>query len=463
MASTRSPAAAGSFYPASYSQLKEQVEKLLEEAPQFSFKERVLGVIVPHAGYTYSGKVAATAHKILKDKAIKTVIILGPSHFVGFTGISVYPSGFWETPLGKVPIDKEMVEKIKNNSSYFIDSPELQKDEHSLEVQLPFLQIVLKDFEIVPLMFGDITESMLRETGEILKNILKAREDVVVVASTDLYHGYSYKSCVETDHKTIDIIRDGDPDKFFQALRNGEAQACGGYGVAILLDAVRGFNPKVELLFYTNSADVMGSQGGYVVGYSALALIEERDNDLPEFKEEEKKELLKIARASVEYALKGKSYLPDEPSFPSLKVKTGIFVTLKDREDLRGCVGYILGIKPLYLLAADAAKAAAFNDPRFPPLTEREFSSLSFEISILSSPQPINSPNDIRIGRDGLMVRRGPYQGLLLPQVATENNWDRIAFLNHTCLKAGLPMDCWKDEETTVFKFSAVVFGEEVN
>lgn len=175
----------------------------------------------------------------------------------------------------------------------------------------------------------------------------------------------------------------------------------------------------------------------------------------------ERSELLRIARTAIKEKLEGRTWNPDEPPTPRLAQKQGAFVTLHEQGFLRGCIGYIVGVKPLYLTVADMARQAAFADPRFRPLTPAEYPKIDIEITVLSPLRKISNPADVRVGKHGLLVRRGPYQGVLLPQVAVEEGWDRETFLAHTCRKAGLPPSSWKEEQTELFVFTGEVFGEK--
>jgi AmmeMemoRadiSam system protein A len=177
---------------------------------------------------------------------------------------------------------------------------------------------------------------------------------------------------------------------------------------------------------------------------------------------EERTELIGIARRSIEEKLEGRTWNPEKPLTPRLSQKQGAFVTLHKRGMLSGCIGYIIGVEPLYLTVADMARAAAFSDPRFPPLRQEEFDEIDIEITVLSPLRKIDDPEKVEVGKHGLLIRRGPYQGVLLPQVPVEQGWDRETFLAHTCMKAGLRQDCWKDKGTELFVFSGEVFGEKV-
>lgn len=179
-----------------------------------------------------------------------------------------------------------------------------------------------------------------------------------------------------------------------------------------------------------------------------------------ELSQEERAELLRIARKSIKEKLEGSTWNPADPLTERLTQVQGAFVTLHKRGMLRGCIGYITALKPLHLTVAEMARAAAFGDPRFPPLRQEEFAEIDIEITVLSPLRKIDDPEEVEVGKHGLLVRQGPYQGVLLPQVPEEQGWDRETFLNHTCMKAGLHQDCWKKEGTELFIFTGEVFGE---
>jgi len=460
----REPVVAGSFYPASVTGLKEALKEIFSRAPKRSIENKITGIVVPHAGYIYSGETAAVAYRLLEKTSIKTVIILGPSHTVYFKGVAIYPKGKWITPLGEVEIDEDVAEKILSESSQIIDRPEFHENEHSIEVQIPFLQEMLKNFRIIPLMIGDLSKEALVEVGNALGKILSSNEYVFPVASSDLYHGYSAKEGREIDERTLSFIINMDPLMFYDALQTGEAQACGGLPIAVLMQAMRNIGANsAQILYYTNSSEITGVDNGYTVGYGAIAFLKSEIEETIPLSESEKKELIKIARKSIEEAVAGKKLSVSSPENPRLENKRGVFVTLKEGGVLRGCIGYVTGVKPLFEATRDAAVSAALEDPRFPPVTEDELPHIDIEISVLSSLKRIKSLEEIEVGKHGILIKKGFFQGLLLPQVATENNWDRTTFLSHTCLKAGLPPECWKDPETEIYIFTVEIFEEKRN
>ncbi len=465
MENVRKPAVADAFYPGNSTELVEVLDTLFSYSPAPpDIQGELLGLVSPHAGYAYSGVVAAAGYKLLKGKEFDTVIILGPSHQAVFSGIAAYPSGEWETPLGSVPVDDKFVGELVSASRSIFPNTLFHSREHSIEVQIPFLQYILEsDFKIVPLLVGAVSMEIIEDAANALIRVLKGRKNWIIIMSSDLYHGYSYEECRLSDSETITHILDMNEEEFYLCIKKGKCEACGYGGIAIGIRTLREIGAtNAVLVTYTNSAEVTGNYVGYVVGYASIAFSAIGDkSDHPQLTEEDKKELLEIAKRSVEAAVKGKPLPEFSPSSPRLLEPWGAFVTLKKNGQLRGCIGYIVGLKPLYKTVQDVAVSAALNDPRFPPVTPDELPFLSYEVSVLTPLRRVKDIKEIEVGRHGLLIRKGPYQGLLLPQVAVEKSWDRDTFLDHTCLKAGLLPGCWRDPSTEIYSFEAIVFSDE--
>lgn len=456
----RNPVVAGSFYPATKEELQKTLDEFFAKVKKRDLKGKVIAGIVPHAGYPYSGAVASEIFVNL-PKECSTIIIIGPKHALYKEGIFVYPKGKWKTPLGELEVDEKIAsELIKRGNGIIKGDYEVHEDEHSIEVELPFIQKVLPHAKIVPIAVSTQKYDHYTILGKAIAWVAENYKNIVILASTDLYHGYSYEECIEQDKRFIQYVKALNYKGLFSALQRGETMACGEGGVIALLYALNRMGIKTaELLKYTNSSDVIGIRGGYVVGYLALVFLKEEKEDTLSL--EEKKELIKIARESIKRGLKGEKWTPPEPSSPDLKNFQGAFVTLKKRGMLRGCIGYVEPIKPLYLTVADVAYSASFADPRFPPLSKEEYDEIELEITVLSPLKKIDNPELVEVGKHGLLVKRGIYQGLLLPQVPVEEGWDRETFLRHTCLKAGLPPDAWKDPETELYIFTGEIFSEK--
>lgn len=469
----RLPGVAGSFYPGDSTTLSQMVGKLLDEAKPPAIEGRILGLVSPHAGYVYSGHVAASGYDLLKKKEIKRVIVISPSHIVAFDGSAVYNGTGYRTPLGTIPVDQEFCRKLAEQHPSISLSAEGHETirqgrmEHALEVQLPFLQNVLDDFTLVPIIMGDQQYETCRALGIALANIIKD-EQTIIVASSDLSHFHPYDEAVKLDQKVLTAVREWDHINLSRNLNRRVWEACGGGPIVTTMIAAErlGAN-QVKIIKYANSGDVPVGEKGSVVGYMSAVFYKSSSssqNDDFNFKltKDEQDHLMNIAKRSVRSAVEsGEVYDCDSGGFASLENDRGAFVTLNERGQLRGCIGYVSAVQPLYETIQGAAISAALKDPRFPPVKKEELDKITYEISVLSPFNQVLNTEKIIVGKHGLMIHKGHHEGLLLPQVATDNKWDRLTFLQQTCRKAGLPPDAWKDEETDIFVFSAFVFGEE--
>jgi len=470
----RRSAVAGMFYPGSPSELAKTIAGYFSEVEKIPIDGRPQVLIVPHAGYIYSGKTAAYAYKLLEGEQYETVIVISPSHRVFYQGSSVYDGDGYETPLGIVEIDKVLSRKIAGISPkvYFSrmgHGTGASRQEHALEVQLPFLQIVLGKFKLVAIVMCEQEEDTINALAETLAATVKGTNTLIVV-STDLSHEHSDKEARVMDGKIQKAVEGFDFDKIWDLLESGTSEACGGGPLVAAMKAAKRLGAhRTHTLHYTTSAETT-SDFSSVVGYlSAAIVIDKKAKSLPpeiglmpskkkqeELSIDDKQCLLQIAKEAIKAKLNGESYTP--PDREIFEEKKGAFVTIKTGGNLRGCIGQIRGYQPLNQTIAEMAVAAAFEDPRFPELTADEFESLEFEISVLSPLKRVNDINDIKIGKHGLLIKMDMHSGLLLPQVATENHWSVVEFLEQTCLKAGLPMKSYFDRRVEIYKFSAEIF-----
>lgn len=475
----RSPVVAGAFYPGDPAALSDAVDGYLDAAGETRLDGEVVALIAPHAGYMYSGRVAGRAYALLRGLDFDSVVVIAPSHRVAFRGASVYGGDGYATPLGVVPVDRDLADAIASASPTLTYEPRAHAAEHSLEVQVPFLQRSLGEFAIVPIVMGGQGEGPVRVLADAIAEAVGGRaagDRVLLVASTDLSHFHSYDRAVALDSAVMDAVSAFDPEGLLDALGSGACEACGGGPTAAVMMAARQLGAdRAHVLEYANSGDVTGDRAE-VVGYMAAVLTRPADEPRgaarpgPKGGEvtapyaglstDEKAALLGLARRAIESALGGARPPRLERATPALETACGAFVTLNKRGRLRGCIGYIRAVKPLHTTVAEMAVQAAMHDPRFPPVTEEELPDLDIEISVLSPLEEVADVGAIVVGRDGLIVQDRAHSGLLLPQVATEYGWDRDTFLAHTCLKAGLPADAWKRPDVTIFKFTAEVFGE---
>ena len=463
--SIRPPAVSGYFYPSDPRELKKMVSDMLERAEKVEVKGRILALIAPHAGLKYSGRVAAEAFKQLEGRdEIKTVVIIAPSHYVAFDGISVYKEGAYQTPLGLVEIDSQLAEEIiKIDPKSIRFYPPAHSREHAVEVELPFIQTVLPKAKIVPIVVGEHGGKGVELLKEIFSKVFQ-REDAVVVLSVDLSHYHPYNTAVKLDRAGLEAIQRLDPIEFGERVESGQTEIDNPAGVMALLMAARAAGAtEAKLLKYANSGDVTGDKSA-VVGYAAVMIVApEKAGAELKLSEEDKKELLRIARESIEGYLREKKIPKFEPKSEALRRNCGAFVTLKLNGQLRGCIGYMEPIMPLYMAVSRAAVAAATQDPRFPPVTLEEMKRIEIEISVLSPMVRIDDPEKVVVGKHGLYIRnrRLGRSGVLLPQVAVEMGWNREEFLRGVCRKAWLPEDAWKWDDTELYVFTAEVFSEK--
>ncbi len=476
-ASIKQPDFAGQFYPAQGEELSRVIDNFLEKAEPKPVVGEILVLISPHAGYGYSGQTAAFGYKLIKNKPYKTVIILGTSHHKVFNGAAFYGKGAFETSLGKISIDEEFVKSVVGKDAEIFVDESAFSNEHSVEVQLPFLQKVLPSFsatkkgcsaesygwKIVPVVIGDCSLDSCKKIARLIKEAIGERRDVLVIVSSDMYHGYDFEEAGKIDAFTLDLIKKMDYEDLYYALRDGSAQACGGFATVIALNLAKEKGYKdVEVLNQTNSAIVTRNlvKGEWVVGYVSCVIINSKGESM--LNTQQRNELLKIARDSIATYLKTGKKLQVSQTDPVLNQETGSFVTLNKHGDLRGCIGNLTGRQPLYLTVRDMAVEAAVDDPRFGALSLAELKEIDIEISVLSPLKRIASVDNIELGQHGVLVRKGIHSGVFLPQVATETGWSKEEFLNNLCAhKAGLSADAWKDKNTELYIFSAEVFSEK--
>jgi len=457
--SVRQPAVAGAFYPGTAAELRKVVSDMLAAVEPVDLNGRLVALISPHAGYIYSGEIAAHAYKLVEGRKFDAVIVIGPSHHVAFRGASIFDGAAYATPLGPAEINTDLARRLRDDYDFITTYPAAHTREHSVEVQIPFLQVAMPDLSIVPIVMG---EQSLAACERLAKAISESVEGlhVLIVASSDLSHFHAYEEAVRLDDFVIQRVRDFDPEGLARDLAAGKCEACGGGPMITAMLAARMLGAdSTAVLEYANSGDTSGDKSR-VVGYLAAAVYDKEDVGVNlGLGEEEKVELVRIARASMEAAVRGKKVPGFEAATPLLAEKRGAFVTLTKDGRLRGCIGHIRAVAPLYKTVSDMAVAAALEDPRFEPVRPDELDQIEIEISVLTPFEKIADPSEIVVGVHGLYIEKGTHHGLLLPQVATEYGWDRLQFLDQVCRKAGLPEGAWK-EGATIYVFSAQIFNE---
>ncbi len=492
----KEPNVAGGFYSADPKELSDSIDYYKQSTGPVPTDRKVLIAIAPHAGYPYSGPVAAFTFNAIARNHYKTVVIIGPSHFFPFEGISVYPRGGFKTPLGVVSVDDDFAQALLKENPEFQFLPQVFEREHAIEVELPFLQKTFDSVRIVPILMGDPDAQVCRDLAVALDKLIGTRDDVLILISSDMSHYYTYDVGNQMDALTLRAIKEIDPKKFFEGCISRKMEMCGFVPVttALIYAKLRGIK-HVEVLKHANSGDTSGDKakvvgyssvifysdllpqspsqgngeksvkrpyGGDVVSSGVIAGSPQDDEAIPVLNSAQKKELLHIARNSIETFVKtGK--VPDITIKDArLNEIQGAFVTITKHGALRGCIGNIIGQEPLYETVRDMAVAAASRDPRFTPLTAAELKDIDLEISVLSKSRRVKDASEIQLGKHGVIVSKGGHQGVFLPQVADETGWSKEEFLSQLCSqKAGLPPDAWKDPDTALYVFTADVFAEK--
>lgn len=480
--STRPAAVAGQFYPSSKSELIAMLSNCFKAAASYKppvYKD-IAGIIVPHAGYVFSGEAAASAYvQIDPQKKFEHIFLIGPGHHAYVDGASVnIDYEYYATPLGKVRVDTELGKRLISCNKYFTCKKEAHAKEHCIEVQLPFLQYHLKqDFTIVPIIIGSESLQVLMSIAESLLPYFNGKN--LFVISSDFSHYPAYDDAVRIDGQTGKAIESGSLDEFIsvinsnarEVVKNLATSACGECGIAVVMKMSEGKGCRFRHLMYRNSGDSQYGGKDEVVGYHSFAIERicnkpsdtQKANSNSSFSltDKEKRTLLKIARTAISSRLDSSSANTIEPDelTPVLRSKCGAFVTLNESGTLRGCIGHFGSDMPLYIAVREMAKAAAFEDPRFYPVENPELSKIKIEISVLTPMRKIQDISELVLGRDGIYISKGSREGTFLPQVATETGWTKEEFLGHCSQeKAGLGWDGWKTAE--LYTYQALVFEE---
>lgn len=467
----RSSTVAGSWYPGDPNQLAKTVDSFL--AAVESVDGEPIALIVPHAGYDFSGPVAACGFKQLAGIEYDVAVVIAADHRPPFSHpISVWAEGGFETPLGIVPVDIELAKALIAIDPRITFDPEAHIGEHPIEIELPFLQRVCPNCRIVPVLMGADDENTVEVLTKALLATLPGRR-AVVIASSDLSHYPQEKDALRVDKTLLAAIETGDPttvEATIAAIEEAQVpnlvtSACGKGPILVVMGAAQGLGANTTtVLRYTNSADSPEGDSERVVGYGAVMFWRYIP---PNLTATQRDELLALARTTIaEYLQTGRipTYETDDPM---LTRRAGVFVTLRRRNQpsaspemsLRGCIGHLWADRPLYQTVQKMAVAAATSDPRFPPMTIEELNSLHIEISILSPLHRVVEIQEIEIGVHGLIISGAGRQGLLLPEVPLTRGWDRETFLESVCYKAGLPTDVWPGK-ASLYAFTTVTFEE---
>ena len=475
---------AGKWYPADARILSEQIASFFQKAQTQPIND-VIALVLPHAGYQFSGQTAAEAIKAI-NREYKRVVIIGPTHGLPMQDVLSLPRvTHYQTPLGQIPLDTDFITKLLEYP-LFQNIPAAHKYEHSVQIELPLLQQYSRaDFKLVPIVAGQCSLEQINKAASILKSLVD--DQTLVIASSDFVHygpnyGYTpFEKDVPAQIEKLNLdayefIKALDCEGFLQYRRTTGATICGYVPIAILLsmlsDADKTIPPiQAHLISHTSSGELTGDYTNSV-SYLSIAFSGHWGKQTktkppaknPDLSDDDKKQLLSLARKSILYFLE-KRQLPDASELgftvtEAMKSPRAAFVTLKKDSQLRGCIGDIFPTQPLYKSVITNAVRAAVKDRRFPPVTQPECSDITIEISVLTVPEPVSSPEQIRIGTDGVIMEKAGRGAVFLPQVAPEQGWNVEQTLNRLSLKANLPADGWK-QGAAFLVFQADVFGEE--
>jgi MEMO1 family protein len=475
----REPILAGSWYPGDPTELKSTVEEFLANggAPD----DRTMAVVAPHAGYVYSGATAGKAFAAVRGRKVDRVILLGPSHRAAFNGGALTGVDAWKTPLGSVSLDRPAIDALAKRRG-FRTNDAAHAREHSLEIEVPFLQVALQPgWKLIPIMIGQLDNETVKDLATGIEPFLDTR--TLVVVSSDFTHfgpdyGYvPFRDSLATriralDEEGISQIKQLSAERFEDFRERTGATICGADPIRVLLTLMAGRAQDVIQRGYDQSGAMVGSYTNSV-SYAALAFVPVASaaavvaSSGPDraLNSHEQEALLTLAREALTAAVRGEKApsekIPDAFSADSpLREERGVFVTLTEGGDLRGCIGSIIGTEPLWAGVRHQAVHSALEDPRFAPVSPPELERIHIEISVLTPPRPVSGPDEIVVGRHGVLIEKRGHRAVFLPQVAPEQGWDRDTMLRALCRKAGLAGDEWKSGMNFEV-FEAQVFEEK--
>lgn len=463
----RLPAVAGVFYPENADTLRRWVEAFVQHARSPITASEIAGLVVPHAGYTYSGWVAGEAYRQIQGRSYDAVVIVGPSHYQYFHGASIFGGTAYQTPLGNVSVDTLLAGAIARTQPGIGFSDighrwDSSTREHSVEVQLPFLQVVLPGVPIVPIILGSqdfpTTDALMRA---IVAGVHSTGERVLLVASSDLSHYHAIDTARDFDSALINAFGRYDYHLMEMRLFGRQWEACGGGPIVAMMMVAEQLGASRSVpLRYMNSADVPAgaSRRDRVVGYmSALLVKGDTPLRLPILTRQESEALLKVARDIVTATVNGETPKRYVPLTRNLSSEYAAFVTLNKHGALRGCIGHVIPDGALLDVVQTVAPLSAVRDSRFKPVMPIELPDLEYEVTILSRFKRVLDTNEILVGRDGVYLRVGTVTSIFLPQVASEQRWNRRTLLEELGVKAGLAREAFLRSDAELYRFEACV------
>ncbi len=474
----RKPAVAGSFYPDTADALRAAIDAYLLTARPPS-AERPIALVAPHAGYVFSGQIAADAWRQAQPFDFDTIVVLGPNHTEAFDGIALYRGGGFRTPLGVAAIDTDLAAALMKEDGDVTWRDSVHAREHAIEVQLPFVQRLYPEASVLPIVVSTLDPERLERLGLALARLLAGRR-ALIVASSDLSHYPAVADAARIDRATLDAIATLDPAVVRQVVdaapQSGAAEvvtgACGEAPILVAITAARALGAtRARIVSSASSADSPAGDPRRVVGYGAVA-IDAGNTAAPALdgmgaadadgalSDAERRELVRYARETIDrFVTTGTAPLSRDTA-PRLLRRQGAFVTIKKDAELRGCIGRLVPNGPLHWLVGAVALEAAVADPRFGPVRPSELGRLEVEVSLLTVPRQVAGPDDLVPGRDGVVLVKDGKSAVFLPEVVVEQGWTRDQWLDELSVKAGLTRGAWRDG-AMLFAFQSEVIREE--
>ena len=427
----RNPMVAGQFYPSSPDELRAMIRDMVDEN---AAREDVIGLVSPHAGYVYSGRVAGAAISRVGYK--DTFVIIGPNHTGRGKPVSIMTEGVWKTPLGDVEIDSELARRLVAASDYLQEDDLAHQYEHSIEVQLPFLQYFKPDIKLVPIVLAFARGEVYSEVGrEVARAIKESDREVGIIASSDLTHYESQEAARKKDNQAIEAILGLNGDELLKRVRELDISMCGYAPAVSLISAARELGATgAELIRYETSGDTTGDYAA-VVGYAGIIITGLSP-------------VTRLARDTVEAYVTEGVILEPKRLTQEMRERAGVFVSIHKSGDLRGCIGTF---EPVEANVADEivanAISSATRDPRFPPIIPSELPHLDYSVDVLTRPEPVQSEDQLDPRKYGVIVEAGYRRGLLLPDLEGVDSADyQIAICRQ---KAGI----MPDEPVRLYRF----------
>ena len=477
-AKIREPSAAGHFYPGEKNKLSELLDEILNELNKKKNYKTVRALIVPHASYTFSGLTAARAFSYVTLNSIQRVIIIGPSHHIGFHGISIAPYDLYRTPLGDVDVDQSACDDLFDSDPLFTRNEQAHRFEHSLEVELPFIQKIAPESKIIPLVTGDLSLPEARKVAEKLRAWWDTNT-LVVISSDFTHYGKHFRFCPfsvdlaskgleKLDQGAIQHILGKDTEGFVKYVQETGATICGRIPITIFLALLEAtvLPMDAHLIDYTNSGKILKD---YTNSVSYASILTDNDPSVDRLvspltlKTRDKQILLNLAHDAIASKFNNQEILfpGDAPAY--LFEKGSVFVTLRIQGELRGCIGCINAEDSFIHSVIKNARSAAFEDPRFPPLSLEDLDQVAVEIACLGLPRSISTIEEINLGKHGIILEQKNHRAVFLPQVPIEHQWDKETTLENLSLKAGLSKTAWCQQGVTFSIFETVSFKDPDN